>query len=78
MSTHGLHLYHLHHLPNIYNTLKNLFIRINPPNQLKSSFVWNYFGHLYKKPNDSSDTGRIYCKICFDKLKDEQPNVTFP
>jgi hypothetical protein len=64
-------------MTNIYNPLKNLFIRINAPNLPKSSFVWNYFGHLYKKPDNPLDTKRVYCKICFDKLKDEQPDITF-
>jgi len=43
----------------------------------KPSFVWNYFDHLHKKPNEPLDTDRIYCKLCFDVVKDEHPDVNF-
>jgi hypothetical protein len=43
----------------------------------KPSFIWNYFGHLHKKPNELLDNERIYCKVCFDKLKGQQPDATF-
>ncbi|CAF3955873.1 unnamed protein product [Rotaria sp. Silwood1] len=64
-------------MTNIYFANKNLFIKINPPNIPKPSFVWNYFGYLYKTPNEPVDKEHVYCKICFDKLKDDQPDVNF-
>ncbi|CAF1371570.1 unnamed protein product [Rotaria sp. Silwood1] len=64
-------------MTNIYCASKNLFIKINIPNVPKPSFVWNYFGYLYKKPNESVDNEHVYCKICFDKLKDDQPDINF-
>ena len=57
---------------------KNLFIRIKPPNTSKPSFIWNHFGHLYKKPNELLDGDRIYCKLCLDQFKNEQPDAFFP
>ncbi|CAF0869264.1 unnamed protein product [Didymodactylos carnosus] len=57
--------------------IKNLFIQRKPPNTPKSSFIWNYFGRLYRKPNESLDLEKNYCKICFDKFKDEEPDVVF-
>ncbi|CAF4343125.1 unnamed protein product, partial [Rotaria socialis] len=53
------------------------FINIKPPNVPKPSFVWNYFGHLYKKPNEPLDMERVYCNICFEKIKNEQPDASF-
>ena len=50
---------------------------MNPTNVLKSSFAWNYFGYLYKKSNEIIDKERVYCKICVDKLKDDEPDVNF-
>jgi hypothetical protein len=64
-------------MTNINGLLENLFIRINPPNVPKASFVWSYFGHLYKKPNERLDAERVFCKVCFDKIKDEQPDISF-
>ncbi|CAF3675825.1 unnamed protein product [Rotaria socialis] len=56
---------------------KNVFINIKPPNVPKPSFVWNYFGHLYKKPNEPLDMERVSCNICFEKIKNEQPDASF-
>lgn len=64
-------------MANLHHPLQHLFIRINLPNLSKSSFVWNHFGHLYKQPHDPLDTERVYCKICFNKFKDEQPDISF-
>jgi len=64
-------------MTNTYCLIKNLFVNIKPPNVPKPSFVWNYFGNLYKKPNEPVDIQHVYCKICFEKLKDDQPDVNF-
>ncbi|CAF4145215.1 unnamed protein product, partial [Rotaria sordida] len=64
-------------MDNINYFLKNLFIQIKPPNTYKPSFVWNYFGRLYKKPNEAIDLEKFYCKICFDKFKSEEPDTVF-
>ncbi|CAF3328276.1 unnamed protein product [Rotaria sp. Silwood2] len=56
---------------------KNLFIQIKIPNVPRPSFIWNYFGHLYKKPSEPLDLERIYCKICFDTKKEEYPDSSF-
>ena len=62
---------HINHLN------QNLFVHVKPPKTSKASFAWNYFGHLHKKPNELLDVDRIYCKVCFDKVKDEHPEVNF-
>ena len=64
-------------MTNINYQNKNLFIKINPPNVLKPSFSWNHFGYLYKKPNEIIDKEHVYCKICVDKLKDDQLDANF-
>jgi len=56
---------------------KTLFIDIQIPNVPRPSFIWNYFGHLYKKPNVKLDSERIYCKICFDQIKEKHPDKSF-
>lgn len=56
---------------------KDLFIRIDSSLASKSSFVWNHFGQLHKKPNEILDRNRIYCKLCFDCLAKEQPDEKF-
>ena len=62
-------------MTNINHLNKNLFVHIKPPKTPKPSFVWNYFGHLHKKPDEPLDTDRIYCKVCFDIVQDEHPDV---
>jgi hypothetical protein len=64
-------------MDNINYFIKNLFIQIKAPNTSKPSFVWNYFGRLYKKPNERIDLEKFYCKICFDKFKSEEPDTVF-
>ena len=64
-------------MTSIYCLNKNLFINIKPPNVPEPSFVWNYFCNLYKKQNEPVDIQHVYCKICFDVLKDSQPGVNF-
>ncbi|CAF1526944.1 unnamed protein product [Rotaria magnacalcarata] len=56
---------------------KDLFVKIKIPNVPRPSFIWNYFGHLYKQPSEPLDIERIYCKICFDKIKEEYPDSSF-
>ncbi|CAF1300087.1 unnamed protein product [Rotaria sordida] len=56
---------------------KTLFIYIQLPNVPRPSFIWNYFGHLYKKPREALDLGRIYCKVCFENIKEEYPDASF-
>ncbi|CAF3611898.1 unnamed protein product [Rotaria sp. Silwood1] len=56
---------------------KTLFIHIQPPNVPRPSFIWNYFGHLYKNPREALDLDRIYCKVCFEKIKEEYPDASF-
>lgn len=56
---------------------KDLFIQIQVPNVPKTSFVWNYFGHLWNSSKESLDLDRVYCKICFDKAKETSPNSAF-
>ncbi|CAF4092727.1 unnamed protein product, partial [Rotaria sp. Silwood2] len=71
-------LVHLSIDMSIINSLnKNVFINVKPPNVPKQSFASNYFSHLYKKPNEPLDTERVYCNICLEKLKNEQPDVSF-
>ncbi|CAF4239159.1 unnamed protein product [Rotaria sordida] len=55
---------------------KTLFIHIQLPNVPRPSFIWNYFGHLYKNPKEALDLDRIYCKVCFEKIKQEYPDAT--
>ena len=59
----------------ICESLRDLFIRINTPKTFKSSIVWDYFGYLYKKPKQPLDDNYVYCKVCFDKFKEDQPDV---
>lgn len=61
----------------ISHLLKDLLVFINPPNVLKSSIVWNYFGYLHKNPGQRLDSDHFYCKICLDKLKTDNSDVTF-
>lgn len=61
-------------MTDISYVLKDLAVRINLPSILKSSIVWNYFGHVYKQPDQKLDGERLYCKICFDKVKAEKPD----
>lgn len=56
---------------------KNLFINTKIPNVPRPSFVWNYFGYLYKKPTIALDSQRVYCKVCFNKIKEESPDESF-
>lgn len=64
-------------MTNVDYQLKNLFILINRPPTTRPSFVWNHFGCLYKKPKEPVDTDRFHCKFCFDKVENEQPDVSF-
>ncbi|CAF3381668.1 unnamed protein product [Rotaria socialis] len=61
----------------IHDLNKDLFVKIKIPNVPRPSFIWNYFGHLYKQPNEPLDIERIYCKICFDKIKEEYSDSSF-
>ncbi|CAF3773476.1 unnamed protein product, partial [Rotaria sp. Silwood1] len=56
---------------------KTLFVHIQLPNVPRPSFIWNYFGHLYKNPREALDLDRIYCKVCFEKIKEEYPDASF-
>ncbi|CAF3610063.1 unnamed protein product [Rotaria socialis] len=63
------------HVKNEINHLnKTLRINITIPNVSRPSFVWSYFEQLYKKPNTALDLKRLYCKVCFDKIKEERPD----
>ena len=42
-------------MDNINYFIKNLFIQIKQSNTSKPSFVWNYFGRLYRKPSEAID-----------------------
>ena len=61
----------------IDDLIKILFINTKVPNVPRSSFVWNYFGRLYRKPSTQLDSKRIYCKVCFEKIKEEYPDENF-
>ncbi|CAF3833892.1 unnamed protein product, partial [Rotaria sp. Silwood1] len=56
---------------------KTLFVHIQLPNVPRPSFIWNYFGHLYKNPRKALDLDRIYCKVCFENIKEEYPDTSF-
>ena len=66
----------LHGMAEISHLLKDLIVSIYPPNVLKPSIVWSYFGHLHKNPDHRLDGDHFYCKICLDKLKAEKSAVT--
>ena len=56
--------------------LNNLTVRLISSNLNKSSIVWTYFGYLYKQPDEKLDNDRLYCRLCFDKLKSEKSDST--
>lgn len=64
-------------MTNINHPLNTLFIRIDSPNTTTASLVWNYFGQLYKEPNELLDKERVYCRLCLDRLKEKYPSTSF-
>ena len=66
-----------HNTEKIHDLNKVLFVKIKIPDVPRPSFIWNYFGHLYKQPSEPLDVERIYCKICFEKIKEEYPDSSF-
>lgn len=63
-------------MTNFNGTLNDLFVRPNSSNVTTASFVWDYFGHLYRKPNELLDKDYFYCKICVEQIKEEEPGVS--
>lgn len=63
-------------MANVHHLLKDLKVRIDSLNITKISIVWSYLGLLYKQPNEKVDLDRFYCKVCFEKLKEEKLDVS--
>ena len=49
-----------HNTEMIHNLNKDLFVKIKISNIPRPSFIWNYFGHLYKQPSEPLDIEREY------------------
>lgn len=63
-------------MANFHHLSKDLKVQIDSLNITKTSIFWSYFGLLYRQPNGELDPDRFYCKVCFEKLKEEKPDVT--
>lgn len=54
--------------------LKDRFVRINVPNIQKPSIFLTNSGHLYKRTDSFLHHDHLYCKLCFDRVKGDEPD----